>query len=478
MGARFLLPALGALLFPLLAIAQPCPAIAPGNLHGNYIVPGSLGDIPYSGALTMDAYAPKGEPRPAALVIRGARGSKRGFVTRLYEQAARAGYAWFAPDYATAEDVGRALRFIRCPGRFNITNRMVLIGEDSGAQIALDLASAGGIAGVVTVGAKLTRDDGVKTPPGVPVLMIHGTEDEEVPIARAESLCRSLKNCALYREQGARHTFENWLPAQWTYREELDAWLRNGRRGLWKDIAYARPGGRELLMDAWIPDGPGPFPTVIIAHGGGWEGGDKVTYVAPLFEPLAKANIAWFSIDYTLLPYGRNEQQIEDLRTAVRYIRKHAARYRVDPGRIAILGESASGQMVTQLAALPCEGCEAQAVVCFYGVYDFPPPANESQRQRIERMFGPGATEAEIRRQSPYYTARSGMPPTLIVQGTEDRLAAGSERYAARLKELGVRSELVMVKGAPHGIENWEGRPEWAFWKQKLVAWLKTTLAF
>ena len=44
---------------------------------------------------------------------------------------------------------------------------------------------------------------------------------------------------------------------------------------------------------------------------------------------------------------GRNEQQVEDLRTAVRYIRRHAARYRVDPGRIAIFGESASGQMVS-----------------------------------------------------------------------------------------------------------------------------------
>jgi alpha-L-fucosidase 2 len=47
-----------------------------------------------------------------------------------------------------------------------------------------------------------------------------------------------------------------------------------------------------LKMNAYIPEGPGPFPTVIIAHGGGWEGGDKVVYVAPIFKPLAKAGMA------------------------------------------------------------------------------------------------------------------------------------------------------------------------------------------
>jgi acetyl esterase/lipase len=70
------------------------------------------------------------------------------------------------------------------------------------------------------------------------------------------------------------------------------------------------------------------------------------------------------------------------------------------------------------------------------------------------------------------------MPPVLIVQGTEDRLAIGSHEYAERLKALGVQSELLLLEGAPHGLENWENHPEWSFWKTRMVEWLKATLKF
>src|SRR5690349_4740446 len=121
----------------------------------NYIVPGALGDVPYHGRWTMDLYAPKCEPRPAAIIIHGSRGNRRGYISRLCEQATRAGYAWFAPDYGSEADVGEALRFIRQPNRFNLESRLVLIGEDTGARIALNLASRERVAGVATVGAKV-----------------------------------------------------------------------------------------------------------------------------------------------------------------------------------------------------------------------------------------------------------------------------------------------------------------------------------
>lgn len=449
-----------------------------GDLNGNYMIPGVLGNVAYAdgpGSLSLDAYAPAGEPRPAAVIIHGSRGDKRTHVTQLFDVLTNAGYAWFSVDYRTAEDVSKALSYIQCPGRFNIRGDLVLIGTGMGAAVALELASRGRVRSVVILGGKFPISNFQF--PG-PVLMFQGTKDEEYPFAKAESLCKQLPHCAFHAVPDAIHDFENWHPDQWAWKEDLTAWLRQDRRGLWKDIAYARPGGRPLLMDAYVPSGPGPFPAVIIAHGGGWEAGDKVTYISPILEPLARAGFAWFSIDYRLTPYVHVPEQLDDIRSAVRYVRAHADRFHVDPSQIALLGESASGHLVAQVGSVPCPGCEVQAIVSFYGIYNFLPWAERAGEQRdgLKRLFADVSPEA-LKRYSPITYARAGMPPILLIQGTGDELDKGTEEYAARLKEVGARYELVLLKGAPHGMENWQGHPEWMFYKQRLVDWLSTTLA-
>ena len=55
------------------------------------------------------------------------------------------------------------------------------------------------------------------------------------------------------------------------------------------DIEFAKVGDVSLTLDANVPDGPGPFPTVILVHGGGFTKGDKTSFIKPLFEPLTKA---------------------------------------------------------------------------------------------------------------------------------------------------------------------------------------------
>src|SRR5579863_1535767 len=101
-----------------------------GDPNGNYLIPGVLGNVAYADGLTLDAYAPPGEPRPAAVIIHGSHGDKRTHVTQLFDVLTRAGYAWFSLDYRpaqAAQDVSKALRFIECPGRFNIRGKLVLI---------------------------------------------------------------------------------------------------------------------------------------------------------------------------------------------------------------------------------------------------------------------------------------------------------------------------------------------------------------
>lgn len=456
------------------AACSPPGVQSPGE---NLALPGVQSGIAYNQRFRLDAYAPVGEPRPSAVIIHGSSGNRTTHVNQLFPLLAREGYAWFSLDYDSADDVRNAVEYIRCPGRFNITRQMLLIGEDTGAAVALEVAARGGFKSVVAFGAKLSPGFRANLRSGTKLLMIEGTADETVAAPEVESFCKATAGCTYFPVPGAIHNFENWHPDQWFWKEELAAWLRGDRRGLWKDLAYSRPGGRDLLLDAYVPEGKGPFPAVIIVHGGGWEAGDKITYVSPVLAPVARAGFAWFSIDYRLTPYVHVPEQLEDVRSAVRFVRRHADWFHIDPNRVALLGESASGHLVAQVASLPCYGCEVQAVVSFYGVYNFQRWTQDPEfRGMLARLFA-DPSDSTLGAYSPLFHASPTLPPLLIIQGTGDELYAGTMEYDQRLNEVHARHELILLDKAPHGMENWEGHPEWMFYKQKMVEWLRTALS-
>jgi acetyl esterase len=91
------------------------------------------------------------------------------------------------------------------------------------------------------------------------------------------------------------------------------------------DIVFATVGGTPLTLDAFVPEGAGPFPTCILVHGGGFTKGDKTAFIKPLFEPLSKAGFTWFSINYRLAPQHRFPACVEDVETAIRWVKAHAA---------------------------------------------------------------------------------------------------------------------------------------------------------
>src|SRR5205085_8515426 len=160
--------------------------------------------------------------------------------------------------------------------------------------------------------------------PRVPVTLFHGAADSDSDPKSLERACGGWTKCRFELIPHGIHNLENWHPGEWEWKEEFTTILRNGKSGLWKDIVYARPAGLPLAMDANLPEGPGPFPAIIVVHGGGWEAGDKLTYVSPVLLPLSRTRFACFSVDYRLTPYVRNEEQLEHLRNASRYDRMHA----------------------------------------------------------------------------------------------------------------------------------------------------------
>jgi alpha-L-fucosidase 2 len=506
------------------ALAQPCPALRVGNPDGNYVVPGVKGDIAYARGLALDAYVQPGAgPRPSVVVIHGgtwSSGSRVAHVGQILESLTHAGYNWFSIDYRlgglerfedSLADLRAALAFIRCRAReFGVDgDRLVLLGEDSGAHLAALLSAErpAGVLGTVLIGGyyDLAATPGLSARHNAPLLgrasptahtsmlppllVVHGSADGDVPIEQAQRYCASVVRangrCRLVEVDGASHRSENWWPTQWSYKREIAAWLSEVapvpaeayrptvRAALMKNLVYSE--SPLLRLDAFVPRTSKPTPAVIIVHGGGWEAGDKVTYVTPLFEPLARAGLAWFSIDYRLTPGSTHQEQLADLRQAIQSVRAAHARYNIDPARIVLIGESASGQMVTQIAT---EDSSLAGVVSFYGVYDFPAMVTDaSPRSLLVRLFRRDVLDddarAILRQYSPLYQAHKNMPPLLLINGTGERLWAQAQVFSGKLTEVGARHEVVALEGAPHGLENWEGHPAWTAYKRRLVEWIR-----
>lgn len=497
-------------------VSAPCLPFQVTRSVGNYLIPGSMAGIVYrreeGKRLEMDGYRQPGAAlRPAVIVVHGggwANGSSVSYVGQFLELLTKAGYNWFSIDYRmngrirsaeSVSDLRAAVEFVRCHAReLRVdSERIILLGEESGATMAAMVARdpAAGIYAQILIGGEYPLPEDVELRRMPKTLLIHGTDDREVPTWIAEQLCREMAadghGCDYLPVEGASHRPENWWPSQWGYKEKMIAWLdrQSGIKtgpGNWrprsyrktqliKDIVYRPELG--LKLDAWVPGGKGPFPAVILLHGGGWEAGDKVTYLTPVMRPLAEAGFAWFSIDYRLTPTVRHEEQLADLRAAIRFVYREAERYNIDRRRIAILGESASGQMVAQIATEKMP--EVAAVVSFYGVYDFLVMTGQFTPRSIPtRLFG--VTDASgfdrLKRYSPLHQATDGMPPILLLCGTGDGLYRQHQSMVAKLTELKARFEAVELPGAPHGMENWEGHPEWASYKADLTAWLKRIL--
>jgi dipeptidyl aminopeptidase/acylaminoacyl peptidase len=97
-------------------------------------------------------------------------------------------------------------------------------------------------------------------------------------------------------------------------------------------------------------------------------------------------------------------------------------------------------------------------------------------KEMLNRLFG-AWTLRMLKQYSPIDHVSASLPPILLIQGTGDELYQGARQYADQLKQAGARYRLVLLKDAPHGMENWEGHPEWMFYKDQFIQWLQATLA-
>lgn len=257
----------------------------------------------------------------------------------------------------------------------------------------------------------------------------------------------------------------------------------SARAGLISDVEYASIVGESRRLDVSVPEGDGPFPVAIIVHGGGWSGGDKQADHTPLFEPLTAAKLAWFSINYRLAPRHRWPACFEDVQTAIRWVKAHAAEYKGDPRRIALIGYSAGGHLACQTVVLAKDDTRVQAVVGLAPPTDHVADSERrgglspSMQQLLDR---PPALDADaraiLREISPINHVKPGLPPFLLVHGTEDKSVPYEQslNIQARLRSAGGTCDLITIPGAPHRMIDCDQYD--ASYATKVAAWLRQTL--
>ena len=259
--------------------------------------------------------------------------------------------------------------------------------------------------------------------------------------------------------------------------------------GTGHDLVYAVRGQNPLHLDFETPAGDGPFPTVVIVHGGGWQRGDKQSYVPPLFQPLIDAGFAWFSIDYRLAPEAQFPAPADDVQVAVRWVKSHAAIYHLDTKRLVLAGESAGGQLVGYVGSRYGTQLGLAAVIDFYGPNDMLAQAESGAKKLPDPTRMPDdiakylgvtawndAARAKLREASPI-TYASAAIPFLFIHGTADQTVPfeQSPRMCEAIQKGGGKCEVISVEGGGHGMGSWKEEKQ-LVWKKQMVEWLRKTV--
>ena len=243
------------------------------------------------------------------------------------------------------------------------------------------------------------------------------------------------------------------------------------------NVEYGRHDGEALLGDAYLPKAPGKYPAVIAVHGGGWQGGSKSAY--RFWGPwLAQRGYVVFSIDYRLVKPGKKmfPESVHDVRAAIQFVRSRAAELKADPDRIAMIGDSAGGHLVSLVGlmgdspALPkayaddpyaSVSTKVKAVISAYGVYDMAQQWNHDLVNRpddniAEKYLGvPPAQDRKLDFDgSPMsYAVKSAAGVSfLLANGTEDDVVdrAQTDAFFLSLKQAGNYVRRFVMQGAGH----------------------------
>jgi acetyl esterase/lipase len=270
------------------------------------------------------------------------------------------------------------------------------------------------------------------------------------------------------------------------------------------NVVYDTVAGKELVLNAFLPtNSPGPAPAMVDIHGGWFYAGGAAQQMEGVggWQLFGRRGIAVFSIEYRLGAQGGFPQNIEDCRNAIRFIRKNAARFNIDPQRIDVTGGSAGGHLSLMVAMAPedfpdggpaaaLQGVSAKVSGSFSyipptdfvrfwnqgpedvitnadGTVSFRPPDDripDDGRPRLRVLFHgvtPDTTEHRMlyTNMCPIGHVRADVPPLLICDGEKDPIVPGlhGKVLYEKLRAAGADATYWMTVNGGHEFPHGEG---------------------
>ncbi|MCB1233932.1 MAG: alpha/beta hydrolase [Verrucomicrobiae bacterium] len=226
---------------------------------------------------------------------------------------------------------------------------------------------------------------------------------------------------------------------------------------------YKKASGDDLWLYLFNPAGHDPAkdrrPAIVFFFGGGWNGG-AIAQFEQHSRYLAARGMVAICADYRVKSRQDTTPRecVADGKSAIRWVRKNAARLGIDPDRIAAGGGSAGGHVAAATGMLdelddPADAdagvsSKPNALVLFNPVYDNGPTG-----------YGHDRAKEWFPQISPAHNITKDDPPAIVFLGTRDSLipVATAEKFKADMEAAGVKSVLHLYEGQSHGFFN-EGK--------------------
>ena len=258
------------------------------------------------------------------------------------------------------------------------------------------------------------------------------------------------------------------------------------------DVTYKQVDGRPIKMDIYMPPAvkTEAAPVLYYVHGGGWAAGSKdkggLPLMLPVFLQVAENGFVCVSINYRLCKMNSGvlmRDCVTDAMDGLRFLKKHAERYGLDPDRIVVWGDSAGGQLaqmltladpavfigdesLADLSVLPIAGMSWYGPTDFTDVDLFKTDFSDKNPDRFgARITGAAGGDTEISKayeeMSPYYWIKKNSPPLLLLQGDTDATIplAHAPHLKKKADRIGANVTMVIVKNAGHNWRKAGGAP-------------------